>query len=338
MPKVSVIVPNYNHARFLDQRIESIFNQTYQDFEVILLDDASTDNSQEVLSKYLDYPNVQADFNTTNSGSPFKQWNKGLRLAQGEYIWLAESDDYADPTLLEKLVHVLDRHSSVGLAYAQSWEVDEVNTILSTRHYWTDDLSPEHWKQDFVRNGAEICREYLILKNIIPNASAALFRASVYRDSQIVNESFRLAGDWLAWAKILSHSDLAFISESLNYYRTHAHTARKKTWNTVSSMDERLNIAEYIQKEIGISPQKALQVSTGLANRLLDILKRDTLTQQHWSLIQRIANLNSSPTAKWSIYQHMFKQISAQRMNKFKTLIKSQMRQSIAFVGNSLKP
>ena len=113
MPKVSVIIPNYNHARFLRQRIESVLGQTYQDFEVILLDDCSTDESRSIISEYAKNPRVRIEFNETNSGSTFKQWNKGVRLARGEYVWMAESDDYADERLLERLVKVLDEEPEV---------------------------------------------------------------------------------------------------------------------------------------------------------------------------------------------------------------------------------
>jgi len=92
MPAVSVIVPNYNHARFLRRRVETILAQTFQDFELILLDDCSTDDSRSVLRQYSSDPRVRLEFNEVNSGSTFKQWNKGVRLAQGKYIWIAESD------------------------------------------------------------------------------------------------------------------------------------------------------------------------------------------------------------------------------------------------------
>src|SRR5580658_382186 len=101
MPTVSVIVPNYNHARFLHRRIDTILAQTFQDFELILLDDCSTDESSSILREYGSDARVRLEFNEVNSGSPFKQWNKGVRLAQGKYIWMAESDDYAAPRLLE---------------------------------------------------------------------------------------------------------------------------------------------------------------------------------------------------------------------------------------------
>ncbi len=130
MPKVTVITPNYNHARYLPQRLESILNQTFQDFELIILDNASTDNSREVIESYKKDPRVRAIFNAENNGSTFKQWNLGLSHANGEYIWFAESDDYADPTLLATLVDRLDRHPNVGLAFCQSWAVDEDSNIL----------------------------------------------------------------------------------------------------------------------------------------------------------------------------------------------------------------
>src|SRR5579863_19047 len=131
MPRLSVIVPNYNHATFLRRRIETILAQTYRDFELILLDDGSTDGSRAILFEYASAPsagakspgqiNVRLDFNETNSGSPFKQWNKGVRLTQGKHIWMAESDDYADPRFLERVVGALDASPEAAFAYCRSW-------------------------------------------------------------------------------------------------------------------------------------------------------------------------------------------------------------------------
>jgi glycosyltransferase involved in cell wall biosynthesis len=122
MPKVSVIVPNYNHAPFLRQRIDTVLTQTFQDFELILLDDCSIDDSRFILSSYVSDTRV-LEFNATNSGSTFKQWNKGVRLAHGQYIWIAESDDYADPHFLESFVAVLESKPEVVFASCRSWHV-----------------------------------------------------------------------------------------------------------------------------------------------------------------------------------------------------------------------
>ena len=107
-PAVSVIVPNYNHAPFLRRRLDSIFNQTYQDFEVIILDDCSSDNSKEIIEQYRNRPQItHIVYNEVNSGSPFKQWAKGFDLAKGEYIWIAESDDWAELNFLEETVQIM---------------------------------------------------------------------------------------------------------------------------------------------------------------------------------------------------------------------------------------
>lgn len=130
MTRVSVIGPNYNHARFLRQRLDSILAQTFQDFELILLDDCSTDESRSIISEYAKNPQVRTEFNDANSGSPFKQWNKGVRLAQGDYVWIAESDDYAENLFLERLVGILDGDKEVTFAYCRSREVSDQGQLL----------------------------------------------------------------------------------------------------------------------------------------------------------------------------------------------------------------
>src|SRR5260370_4379697 len=120
MPNVRVIVANYNDARFLHQRIGSILAQTLQPVEIILMDDASTDNSREILASYSGDSRITLDFNRSNSGCVFKQWNRGLRQVKGDYIWIAESDDYSHVGFLERLVGALDSNPSGGMAYCQS--------------------------------------------------------------------------------------------------------------------------------------------------------------------------------------------------------------------------
>ena len=108
MKKVSVIMPNYNHAPYLKQRMDSILAQDYPEFEIIMLDDASTDESVSILSAYARHPKVKAFLRSeTNSANPFVQWQRGLKEATGDYVWIAESDDVAEPTLLSRLVVAL---------------------------------------------------------------------------------------------------------------------------------------------------------------------------------------------------------------------------------------
>ncbi len=130
IPTVSVIVPNYNHARYLRRRIDSILAQTHSDFELILLDDCSTDDSREILELYAKNPKVRIEYNAKNSGSAFKQWNKGAQMARGRYVWIAESDDYADPRLLARMVAILEEQPEVTFAYCRSLSVGEDDAVL----------------------------------------------------------------------------------------------------------------------------------------------------------------------------------------------------------------
>lgn len=252
MSKVSIIIPNYNHARFLEQRIQSILDQTYQNFEIIYLDDASTDDSNEIFSKFIPDSRIKAIYNQTNSGSPFKQWNKGLREVNGKYVWIAESDDYADPSFLETLVRILDNHTNVGVAYCQSYQVDEQNNVLATLRWWTDDLSKERWRNDFINNGVDECASYLVFKNTIPNASAVLTRRSVFEKIDIANSSLKLCGDWFNWVQLLLQSDLAFSAEALNYFRVHKNCVRYST-SEARYLAERIQLFTLINQRVPLS-------------------------------------------------------------------------------------
>lgn len=229
MPKVSVIVPNYNHARFLPQRLESILSQTYQDFELIFLDDASSDNSKEVFEKYQDDYRIKSQFNTENSGSPFIQWNRGIEMASGEYIWIAESDDFCDEDFLDVLVPLLDENPTVGLAYCQSWIVSESGEKVKAIDWYHVFGGGLRWSHDFKNEGRdEICR-YLAIQNTIPNASAVLIRKSILNQGLRADENMKICGDWLFWVNMLINSDVVFSAKPRNCFRQiHAGSQRKK--------------------------------------------------------------------------------------------------------------
>lgn len=256
MPKVSVIIPNYNHARFLEQRIESVLHQTFQDFEIIFLDDASTDDSKEVFSKYINHPKIsQAIFNEANSNSTFKQWNKGIDLAAGEYIWIAESDDYAALQFLEELVPILDQNQNVGLAYCQSCIVNEKDQLVSPDFCsCTDDLDLTRWSANYSNEGRNECINFLSAKNTIPNASAVLIRKAIYKSEvDRNNESFKVAGDWFTWSKILLNSDIYFIAESLNYFRIYQGSVSNNSVKLPIVIGESFLIFDQTSEKIEIS-------------------------------------------------------------------------------------
>ena len=111
IPRVSIIVPVYNGARFLRQSIESLFQQTFTDFEIIAVNDGSTDSSLDVLWRLRQSDSRLRIISRVNSGGPAAPRNDGMRAARGEYIGFLDCDDYIDPNHLRELVGGLDAHS-----------------------------------------------------------------------------------------------------------------------------------------------------------------------------------------------------------------------------------
>jgi glycosyltransferase involved in cell wall biosynthesis len=247
MPKVSVVIPNYNHARFLRQRVDSVLAQTYQDFELILLDDCSTDESQSILREYAANPRVRMEFNEENSGSTFKQWNKGVRLARGKYIWMAESDDYAERQFLEKLVARLDAEPSAVFCNCRSWRVSPDGEIIEFLDSWFVDLDAQKWTMDHLADGREECEKYLVSRNTIPNASSVVFRKDIYERVGGADESLIYCGDWKLWASMaLTGGTIAYVGQPLNYYRWHESGVRSKSQRLGLDAVEYLQVVRWI--------------------------------------------------------------------------------------------
>lgn len=229
IPKVSIIIPNYDHALFIGSRLETVFNQTFRDFEVILLDDASTDHSPDILQAYSSHSKVSHfKVNKKNSGSPFQQWKRGIELAKGEYIWIAESDDFCDLNFLQEAFDFLNSISEkLGLVYTQSVDVDEKGNIISDRINWTENFHENRWVDNFSLPGFKFISKYLKVKNVIPNASAVIFRRDLV-ESNVFNEieNMQMCGDWLFWIRIIKNTDIGFLADSLNYFRHHRSVSR----------------------------------------------------------------------------------------------------------------
>jgi Glycosyl transferase family 2/Glycosyl transferases group 1 len=228
-PLVSVIVPNYNHEKYLPERLRSITGQTYQNIEIILLDDASTDNSRALLQKFAsDESGARFIPNTQNSGSTFKQWRKGLSQARGKYVWLAESDDAAEPAFLETLIERLEANPELSLAYCQLQMVSPNGEKLGTPEQpWLSEIDPLRWNTDFVNDGMDEIRRSLVVKNTILNASAVVFR-NAEGIADLVDDSMRLCADWLFWVRLLQRGGLAYVAQPLSRWRLQSSNARRR--------------------------------------------------------------------------------------------------------------
>ncbi len=224
--KVSAIIPNYNYANFIIERIDSILNQTYPIYELIILDDCSTDNSVEVIEKKIKSikdKNLQIKFikNEKNSGCVFKQWKKGFEAATGDFIWLAEADDSAESTFVQELMKAFD-DDKVVLSYCDSARIDENNQLI---RYRSDDLYDMcrcgDWNMNYVREGEKEIIDHLSVTNTILNVSSVIWRKANYQDIFTKAEDFKVAGDWYIYSQVLKTGRISFLAKSLNYYRKH---------------------------------------------------------------------------------------------------------------------
>jgi len=237
-PLITVIIPNYNHAKYLDERIQSVLNQTYQNFEVIILDDKSTDNSLEVINKYRDNPHVsQIVVNEENSGSTFKQWHKGFELAKGELIWIAESDDKCEKEFLETLLHFFEQEPQCVLAYTRSILFRDSDGELLNQHVNKDaELMP----------GASFIAEKMACGNSIQNASSVLFKKSVALNIDNQYTEYKGAGDRLFWIEIAEQGYVGIDYHQLNYFRIHENNSTKRYFYEGINQEEDLRILNYI--------------------------------------------------------------------------------------------
>jgi len=253
MPIVSVIIPNYNHSLYLNQRIESVLNQTFQDFELIILDDCSTDNSKEVIEQYRSHPKVSAIiYNENNSGSTFKQWRKGIEFAKGTYIWIAESDDYCHPTFLEKCLQAYSTDESVGMVFCQSYSVNQHNELKGTWLSHTASNTRFDWNKDFMVSGEEFIKNGMVFQNSIPNASAVLFKKEAL-NIDLFNHLFKLNGDWYLYIMTLLKSSIGYIAEPLNYFRIHDNKGSIRNTKNYKNILEFAHIILLLNKELNFS-------------------------------------------------------------------------------------
>lgn len=245
---VSVIVPNYCHSNYLDQRIQSILNQTYQDFELIILDDCSPDNgaSRNIIEKYRDNFYVsQIIYNDVNSGSPFKQWDKGIRLAKGELIWIAESDDYCEYSFLESLVEEFERNDSLVLAYTLSKHVDKEGNYIGT-------VQSSLKKNQFL-DGYDFIRRFMTLNNHCVNASACLFRKSAYMNVDREYVSYKASGDWLFWIEIAEQGNVTIVNRRLNYFRQQGANVTQSAFINGITLREFKKTYDYVNEHVKMS-------------------------------------------------------------------------------------
>lgn len=261
MASISVIIPNYNHAPYLPERIESVLNQSRRDFDLLILDDCSPDDSRSVIARYQGDPRVRLLFNDRNSGNTFSQWRKGLDNSSGDYVWIAESDDACAPDFLDKMAAMLDANPKVGIAACESMVVDSdgrpqypfLQHMARTGHI-DYDITP--FAAPFVMAGRDYCGRYMVPWNTLPNASAILFRREALLAAGGPDETMRLCGDWMTYCRVMMVADVAWVPDAMNYFRNHGQSVRGRT-RAVDFVAQTLTVQRFVANALGHMPAAA---------------------------------------------------------------------------------
>ena len=291
---VTAVVPNYNYAHFLPERIRSIVNQKYPISELIILDDCSRDNSLKVIEEVVKelkntHPNlkIQVVISEKNSGKVFNQWAKAFELATSDYVWICEADDLCSPYFLKRVMPVFKQDKRVVVSYSESCMVDENGKrLMSDFRGWVDYQKSGHWNKDFIINGKDDLKKYQVINNTIANVSGVVFK----KDPSIpfakyleTAKAFRLAGDWYFYSKVLLHGKLAYCAESLNTYRSHSDSVSKVTDN-VTHYREIVRVQDSIMSDLPIS-QKTKEI----------VMRHRKELREEWHLSDDLINYATIP-------------------------------------------
>lgn len=262
--KISVVVPNYNYSNYLYQRVYSILNQNYKIHELIILDDASKDNSlfyiEQIEQKISEFVNVKVVVNDINSGNAFSQWQKGINLATGDYVWVAEADDYAKKNFLNEVVSPLKKNNNIVISYADTGFIDSNGYI--TKNSLVDQidiLKTNHWNASYVNKGISEINCYSYLNCTIPNVSGTIIKKGNYDEIFESAKKFHQSGDWFTYLNILNLGDISFINKTLNYYRVHGNNI-SQTFDKKAHILEIQRIYKFVKEKYGIDDEQQIQM------------------------------------------------------------------------------
>ena len=262
--KISVVVPNYNYSNYLYQRVYSILNQNYKIHELIILDDASKDNSlfyiKQIEQKISGFVNVKVVVNDINSGNAFSQWQKGINLATGDYVWVAEADDYAKKNFLNEVVSPLKKNNNIVISYADTGFIDSNGYI--TKNSLVDQidiLKTNHWNASYVNKGIAEINCYSYLNCTIPNVSGTIIKKGNYDEIFESAKKFHQSGDWFTYLNILNLGDISFINKTLNYYRVHGNNI-SQTFDKKAHILEIQRIYKFVKEKYGIDDEQQIQM------------------------------------------------------------------------------
>lgn len=259
--KVSVVVPNFNYGNYIARRIDSIIAQTYPIYELIVLDDCSSDNSVNIIENKLTevrekHPEIKVSLlrNENNSGKAILQWKKGFEFATGDYVWIAEADDLCSRRFLEEVMMGFD-DSEVVLSYAESAIINSWGLMITPNFRWSRDREKTgHYKKSYIKNGKKEIEEIFAIRCTIPNVSSVVFK----RDKKFLRyleeaAKYTQVGDWYFYVKVLENGKISYNHKALNKFRIHRNSVTSEAKKAKRHYDEIITMHELFRKNYSLS-------------------------------------------------------------------------------------
>ncbi|MCP9827922.1 glycoside hydrolase family 99-like domain-containing protein [Synechococcus sp. L2F] len=274
---VTAIVPNYNYKRYLGGRLKSIARQTYPVKEIIFLDDCSSDGSLDYATNFARECPIPFRIiaNKENSGNVSAQWKMGIDLARSDYAWIAEADDYAEPTMIEELISIAAKYNefSPSICYCESWMTDSEGVPGGTYleyHLQTEEICGSIFRNDLLLGGLDFIVNGLGITNVIPNASACILKLQALQAVSWHNAlTFRLSGDWWIYANLAIQGSVAFSPKALNYHRRHpSSVVNHNLSRPIELAEEAIRIHQEIYSMISEDPRSGSVAERNKAWRL----------------------------------------------------------------------
>lgn len=234
-PHVSVVMPSYNHARYISTALESVVSQTYKNYELIIIDDASSDQSKDLIIDFINnHPEIPSRFmcHDTNRGGVITL-NSLIENANGEYIALINSDDVWLPNKLEQQVRFLDAHPEVGAVFTQALIVDDNDQVVTR----SEDFPADIFVQSN-RSRGKWLRHLFFDLNCLCHPSI-LIRKSVYDSIGLYDPRFRQLPDMQMWVRLLKYTEIAILEEPLVHLRFHtSNTSKVSVETSIRNLNE----------------------------------------------------------------------------------------------------
>ncbi len=237
-PELSILMPVYNGARYIKPAIESLLHQTFTDFELVVVDDGSTDQSHEILASFSD-PRIRVLRNDCNRGIVYSR-NRALSEARGRYIAPFDADDIAHPRKFERQIRFLEEHPAYGMVGCRVYHIDPEGRRLKSR--WRLGAGPE------MIPALQLFRAYFI-------QSAVVYRREAIPAGGYA-EGFEIVEDYMMYYEVAQRHKTINLPEYLLYYRIHEESIQRKRRDVLVECEQKLYQYMYAPLEIGITPER----------------------------------------------------------------------------------